>query len=140
MKIAIVTGGNKGIGLGIVKELIKNNYKVITGGRSSYEDEETKDKVEFIQGNLINYETHQRLVETAIKKYGRLDLYVNNVGISEWRPIDQIDSIEKEMISLLGTKVNVKHKKNGSGSIIIKYYSNDDLERLLELLKSIEKK
>ena len=51
----------------------------------------------------------------------------------------QIDSIEKEMISLLGTKVSVKHKKNGSGSLMIKYYSNDDLERLLELLKSIEK-
>ena len=48
-------------------------------------------------------------------------------------------SIEKEMISLLGTKVSVKHKKNGSGSLMIKYYSNDDLERLLELLKSIEK-
>ena len=52
----------------------------------------------------------------------------------------QIDSIEKEMISLLGTKVSLKHKKNGSGSLFIKYYSNEDLERLLELLKSIEKK
>ena len=51
----------------------------------------------------------------------------------------QIDLIEKEMISLLGTKVSVKHKKNGSGYLMIKYYSNDDLERLLELLKSIEK-
>ena len=43
MQIAIVTGGNKGIGLGITKELIKNDYKVIVGGRSIYEDKETRE-------------------------------------------------------------------------------------------------
>ena len=67
---------------------------------------------------------------------------INSIRVKKIKKISftsQIDSIEKEMISLLGTKVSVKHKKNGSGSLMIKYYSNDDLERLLELLKSIEK-
>ena len=91
MKVAIITGGNKGIGLGITKALVNENYRVIVGGRSSFEDKETKDKVDFIKGDLINFETHQKLVKTAIQKYGQLDLYVNNVGLSEWKPIDKVD-------------------------------------------------
>jgi len=49
----------------------------------------------------------------------------------------QIKRLEDELISILGTKVRIKAGKN-NGSIIISYYSNDDLERLLELLHSIE--
>ena len=49
----------------------------------------------------------------------------------------QIKRLEDELISILGTKVRIKSGKN-NGSITISYYSNDDLERLLELLHSIE--
>jgi len=91
MKVAIVTGGNKGIGLSITKELLKNNYKVIVSARSSYKDEETKNDVDFLKGDLTKFENHRRLVEIAIKKYGQLNLYVNNVGLSEWRTIDKIN-------------------------------------------------
>ncbi len=49
----------------------------------------------------------------------------------------QVKAIEDEMISLLGTKVKLKPGKDG-GSITINYYSNDDLERLLDLLRKIE--
>ena len=91
MNVAVVTGGNKGIGLGISKELLKNNYKVIVGGRSSYEDRESFAKIDFIKADLASYDGHKQLAETAIKKYGKLNLYVNNVGISEWKPIKEVD-------------------------------------------------
>lgn len=45
-------------------------------------------------------------------------------------------SIENQLIEILGTKVNLKAGKNG-GSIEISYYSDDDLERILDLIKSI---
>ncbi len=89
--IAIVTGGNKGIGLGITKKLVANNYKVIICGSSSFKNDFNFDSVNFIKGDLSKYETHVKLVNTAIKLYGKLDLYVNNVGISEWKPISKID-------------------------------------------------
>tara|TARA_Y100000991_G_scaffold212839_1_gene197598 strand:+ start:503 stop:1243 length:741 start_codon:yes stop_codon:yes gene_type:complete len=91
MKVAIVTGGNKGIGLELSKNLLKNNYKVIVGGRSSYIDKETINKIDFLKADLTRFEEHKKLVEKAIKNYGQLDLYVNNVGISDWRPIEKVD-------------------------------------------------
>ena len=90
--VAIVTGGNKGIGLGIVKTLLANKYKVVTCGRSDFKDIKLFKDLEFIRGDAQYFETHQKLVDHAIKCFGKLDLYVNNVGISEWKPIDKIDN------------------------------------------------
>jgi NAD(P)-dependent dehydrogenase (short-subunit alcohol dehydrogenase family) len=90
--VAIVTGGNKGIGYGITKLLLKNNYKVITCGRSGFEDLDKFNGLDHIQGDITNYETHRNLVEQAINSYGKLDLYVNNVGISKWKAIEEINN------------------------------------------------
>lgn len=46
-------------------------------------------------------------------------------------------NIEEKMKALLGTKVSISHKANNKGKIVIDYYSNDELERLLELFQSI---
>lgn len=45
--------------------------------------------------------------------------------------------IEEKVKAILGTKVQVSHKKNNTGKIEIEYYSNDELERIIELLESI---
>ena len=90
--VAIVTGGNKGIGLGIVKTLLENNYKVVTCGRSEFKDINLFKDLEFIRADAKDFKTHQKLVDHAIKTFGKLDLYVNNVGISEWKPLDKIDN------------------------------------------------
>jgi len=49
-----------------------------------------------------------------------------------------IRSLEDELISILGTKVNLNTKGKKSGSISIEYFSHEDLERILELLRSID--
>ena len=90
--VAVVTGGNKGIGLGITKTLLKNNYKVITCGKSEFKDADLFEDLDFIKGDVADYKTHQSLVDKAINSYGKLDLYVNNVGISEWKTISDIDN------------------------------------------------
>ena len=46
-------------------------------------------------------------------------------------------NIEEKVKSILGTKVQVCHKSNNTGKIEIEYYSNDELERIVELLESI---
>ena len=45
--------------------------------------------------------------------------------------------IEEKMKALLGTKVSINHKANNKGKIVIDYYSNDELERILDLFRSI---
>lgn len=46
-------------------------------------------------------------------------------------------NIEDKVKTILGTKVQISHKKNNTGKIEIEYYSNDELERIVELLESI---
>ena len=123
--VAIVTGGNKGIGLGITKLLLKNNYKVITCGRSGFEDIENFSGLDHIQGDITSYETHVNLVEKAINSYGKLDLYVNNVGISKWKTIEEInidflDQLFKTNIYSVfwGCKASQKYLQKTNGSII----------------------
>ena len=49
-----------------------------------------------------------------------------------------IRQLENEMISIFGTKVRLTHKGKKGGSITVDYYSDEDLERILDLLRSIK--
>tara|TARA_Y100000590_G_scaffold118619_1_gene135728 strand:+ start:216 stop:1079 length:864 start_codon:yes stop_codon:yes gene_type:complete len=49
-----------------------------------------------------------------------------------------VTQLEDELISILGTKVQLHHKGKKGGSIQVNYFSNDDLERILDLIRSIE--
>ena len=49
-----------------------------------------------------------------------------------------IRQLEDELISILGTKVQLNHKVKKGGSIQIDYFSDDDLERILDLIRAIE--
>lgn len=46
--------------------------------------------------------------------------------------------LEEKVKEILGTKVQISHKKNNSGKIEIEYYSNEELERIIELLESVQ--
>ncbi|OUW34650.1 MAG: short-chain dehydrogenase [Flavobacteriaceae bacterium TMED179] len=103
-KIAIVTGGNRGIGLGITKSFIDEGYKVIVGARK---DRKLKDifgeKVFFVKTDVREEKAHHTLVNIAIKKFGRLDVYINNAGYSFWKPISEIN--EEFLGDLLDTNL-----------------------------------
>ena len=47
------------------------------------------------------------------------------------------ENLEEKMKVLFGTKVSINHKANHKGKIVIDYYSDDELERLMELFQSI---
>ncbi|MGK0176375.1 MAG: NAD(P)-dependent dehydrogenase (short-subunit alcohol dehydrogenase family), partial [Lentimonas sp.] len=92
MKSVVVTGGSKGIGLDIVRSFIRAGYGVVVGARNNVElDSELRDSVEFVEGDGVHESTHELLVKKAIGRFGRLDCYVNNIGVSAWRPIAEID-------------------------------------------------
>ena len=48
------------------------------------------------------------------------------------------DNIEEQMKNIIGTKVSVNPKANGKGKIEIEYYSEDELERIYDLIMSIQ--
>lgn len=94
--VAIITGGTRGIGLGIAKELLKNDYSVIlTARHESFVVTELKnqygDKVSFISCDISNENDIDRLVEFTSEKYGKIQLLVNNAGVA---PKERKDILE----------------------------------------------
>jgi NAD(P)-dependent dehydrogenase (short-subunit alcohol dehydrogenase family) len=78
-KVAVVTGGSKGIGLAIVRTLAAEGMHVVAGAL-------TVDVLEGIEGvtalavDLVETDGSQRLVREAVERHGRIDVLVNNVG------------------------------------------------------------
>ena len=88
-KVAIVTGGNSGIGRSIVETLAQLGARVVIDYRSHPEaTEELEKEIGSYGGSSIGVQADvadlndlQRLVDTAVSRYGRLDVMVNNAGI-----------------------------------------------------------
>ena len=109
-RVAIVTGGNGGIGLGIAQGLAKAGAAILIGARSESKSAAT---VELLTGLGVRAravavdlreETQCRaLVETAVREFGRLDILVNNAGIS-YRKAPQ-DYTMAEWNDVIGTNL-----------------------------------
>ena len=91
-KSVVITGGNRGIGKAITQCFLAAGYTVIVGARSSQgiEDLDSK-RVIFHSMDVRDENAHHVLAEKAIKTTGQLNAWVNNAGISAWKPIDEID-------------------------------------------------
>ena len=100
-KIAIVTGGAKGIGKAIVQLLSKNGYIVILDYRHTVpKKEDFNENVDFFQADVSVNNNCLKVVDHAVGKYGRIDLLVNNAGVDEIKPFtdytdDEFDYIVK---------------------------------------------
>ncbi|HLS25858.1 MAG TPA: 3-ketoacyl-ACP reductase [Beutenbergiaceae bacterium] len=86
-KVALVTGGNRGIGQGITRALLAEGYAVgILATREEpaelmAELRELGD-VTYTRGSVADLEDHQRYVGDALERWGRIDLLVNNAGVA----------------------------------------------------------
>ncbi|MDP2666600.1 MAG: SDR family NAD(P)-dependent oxidoreductase [Candidatus Diapherotrites archaeon] len=84
-KVAIVTGGTKGIGKGIADSLSSYGTKVVVCATSK-----KRTKHHFIQADVCRPEDAERVVKETLKKFGRLDILVNNAGIYPFVPFPQM--------------------------------------------------
>ena len=88
----IVTGGNRGIGRSITEAFVKAGYTVVVGARTEQNIQAIDPKHVIFHAMDVRDETaHKALAKTAIDATGRLDAWVNNAGISGWKPINEID-------------------------------------------------
>ena len=88
---------------------------------------------------VVREELSVRQTEALVKKYS--ESFKNNlkVKIVALKQSDVIH-IENELISLLGTKVAIKKNQKGKGKIQIEFYSENDFQRILEIISGSEKK
>ncbi len=81
-KVVIVTGGTKGVGRGIATAFLEAGADVVVCGRSEVADlpEASGKKAVFVQADVREVEQIDRVVKTAVERFGRLDVLVNNAG------------------------------------------------------------
>lgn len=132
-KVAIVTGGTRGIGYETVKLFAENNAKVILFGskKESVDNAIDKLKKENIDvlgyyPNLSNYEEVGEVINKIIEKYGHIDILVNNAGISANKKIDDTTTLEFNSIIDLNvnamfcvTKAVVPYMKERKSGVIL---------------------
>lgn len=91
-KIAIVTGGAMGNGLGIVKTFLKYGAKVIIFDYSNKVEETVnnlKQEGKEVEGYLVDIRDRQRIkecVKEVVEKYNKIDILVNNAGVAKLTP------------------------------------------------------
>jgi 3-oxoacyl-[acyl-carrier protein] reductase len=88
-KVALITGGSRGIGKAIAKKFAKNGYNLVINYVSddtdlkSLQEEFENVEVLFVKTDVTNYESCENMVKEAINKFGRIDVLVNNAGITK---------------------------------------------------------
>ena len=87
-KVAVITGGSRGIGRAITLKFAAAGYQLVLNARSAL-DAELVQAIEdlgvtylFVQGDITAADTADRLVKETFERYGRLDVLVNNAGIT----------------------------------------------------------
>ncbi|MCI8398863.1 MAG: 3-ketoacyl-ACP reductase [Oscillibacter sp.] len=110
-KTALVTGGGRGIGLGVVRALAAEDYTVAITG-SSPEDryagtlEALRNegrKVFYIQGDISDTASIRRCAEDAADRLGRIDVLVNNAGVAPRVRADLLEMTEESFDRVVGT-------------------------------------
>jgi 3-oxoacyl-[acyl-carrier protein] reductase len=89
-RVAVVTGGRRGIGLAIVEMLTRRGAEVVMGDRTIDEStkvaevvaEDCQCRVKAMQVDVANPESVNAMVDATLKEFGRIDILVNNAGVT----------------------------------------------------------
>jgi len=133
-KVAIVTGGNGGIGLAIARGLASAGSKIVIAARNQAKTDEAKRKIEGefagpvmgLQVDVRQEQQIQAMVGQVVDKFGRIDILVNNAGLNirkipheysaaEW---DEVLEVNLRSAFLCSKAVYPAMKRAGSGKII----------------------
>src|SRR5690554_5200772 len=94
-KVAYITGGSKGIGLGIAHTLLEAGMKVAISGRNTEAIEQAKkdlgnQNVIALTSDVRNFEDEQKAVNAVIKEFGKIDVVIANAGLGRFAPVHEM--------------------------------------------------
>ena len=132
-KVAVITGGSKGIGLGCTRVFARHGCKVVIAARGPEAGQATVSELTenghaalFVRTDVTSESNMRSLIDAAVERFGRLDCMVNNAG---WHPpamsIEQTSVEDFEALlrlnltsTFMGCKFAAPHLRRTRGSII----------------------
>lgn len=130
-KVAYITGGSQGIGLGTAAALLEQGMKVAISGRTPSKLEEAKktlnagDNLLILTSDVRNMEDETKAVAEILSKWGRLDVLIANAGIGHYANIEDLtpeqwnQTIDTNLTGVFhSVKAAVDAVKNSKGYII----------------------
>ena len=130
-KVALITGGTRGIGLAIAYALGEAGAKlVVTSRTDKYEGVQKLSKagfdVNFFEGDITKHSTPQELVDYVLKEKGSLDILVNNAGVAQHGEfedfndslLDKIMNTNVDAVFRMCRSAITSMKNNGGGVIL----------------------
>ena len=134
-KVAIITGGNSGVGAATALLVAKEGAKVVITARRQPQLDEVAAKIREAGGEVLPVVSDiskkgdaDAVVAKAVEAYGKVDILVNNAGVLEegLKPIDRVNDDDLDRILDINTKgtmycmraATVEMSKNGCGSIV----------------------
>jgi len=129
-KVAVITGGNSGIGLGIAEEFKKEGASIVIMGRDRKSLDEAQQKLGtealVIQGDVTQLDDLDNLYNQTIGKFGKLDILVANAGVARMIPFESTSEETFDLqfdINVKGVFFTVQkalpHLKDGASVILI---------------------
>ena len=109
-KVAVVTGGNSGIGRAISEVFAREMAKVVIGARNEKTAAQTVEAISrkngtatFIRTDVRESSQVKRLIEETIRRYGTIDILCNNSGLELVKPL--VDTSEDEWDFIMNTNL-----------------------------------
>lgn len=112
-KVALITGGSRGIGLGIAQQLAQHGFDLAINGvrpESAVEDTlkslaETGAEVIYCQGDLASRNDRKKIIAIVRERFGRLNILVNNAGIAPRERRDILEATEESFDEVIATNL-----------------------------------
>jgi len=132
-KTVIITGGTKGIGLGIAESLLDDGYNVAITSRSQESAAEIEKQLANKHGNKImgiecdvrDYKSQQACIDTVVDRFGQVDVMIANAGVGHFAPIEEMSiedwssTIDTNLTGVFySTKVAIPELKKTEGYLI----------------------
>lgn len=127
-KVAVITGGNSGIGLATVQEFLNQGAKVVFSGRRQEALDQASSELsgdfKAVLADQAKPEDSKRLIQQAVDAYGKIDILFANAGVAQFIPADMIseDFFDNQFnINIKGpaflTKEAIPHLNDGASVI-----------------------
>src|ERR1700755_2919867 len=90
-KTAIVTGASRGIGAGLVEAFLKRDYNVVANSRHITKGNPfvASPNLALVDGDVGDPRTAAKIVDTAVARFGRIDVLINNAGVLIAKPFTE---------------------------------------------------